>query len=268
MRCRCWLGCLLAIVASLLGVGSSVLAAQQQSNSQALQLLQRALAALEGRTAISDVLLTGVARRIAGSEDETGSATLEATAIGQSSMSLGLSSGPLKITRNQSGTARAGQWFGADGAAHSIAEHNLVTPASWFYPEFALRATALSGAYVVTYVGEETTNGKMVYHIQVYKQSSEPPLVAYLESRLSQMDVFLDANTLLPVALGFNEHPDNNAEVDIPTKVEFSDYRSADNGAAVPYHVQKYVNNNLVLDLQLETVKFNTGVAVGSSNTQ
>ena len=84
----------------------------------------------------------------------------------------------------------------------------------------------------------------------------------------SSGDVFLDGNTLLPVALSFNEHPDNNAEADIPTRVEFSDYRSADNGATVPYHVQKYVNNNLVLDLQLDTVKFNTGVALGSSNPQ
>jgi hypothetical protein len=49
------------------------------SDPQAVALIQKALAALTGGAPVTDVTLTGTARRIAGSDDETGTATLKAT---------------------------------------------------------------------------------------------------------------------------------------------------------------------------------------------
>jgi hypothetical protein len=241
---------------------------KQQVDPQALQLLQRALGVLEGRTAINDVVFTGTARRIAGSEDDTGSASLEATASGESSENVNLSSGTLKNIRTKSNGIPSGIWSGRDGVPHSISEHNLAAPACWFYPTLNLSAIVSNNAYVLSYLGEETLNGKTTYHIEAQKQIGETPVIADLERRLSRMDVFLDAATLLPVGLVFNEHPDDDARVDIPVRVEFSDYRSSENGAEVPFHVQKYINNSLVLDLSLEKVKFNTGLAISNPGIQ
>ena len=53
-----------------------------QRDPQAFALLQRAYALLSGGQAISDVTLTGTARRIVGSDDESGVAVFKAFASG------------------------------------------------------------------------------------------------------------------------------------------------------------------------------------------
>jgi hypothetical protein len=78
-------------------------AAPQQINSaapQAPQILQQALAALNGNTANKDVTLTGSVQYIAGSDDETGTATLKALATAASRVDLSLSSGSRSEVRN------------------------------------------------------------------------------------------------------------------------------------------------------------------------
>jgi hypothetical protein len=100
--------------------------------------------------------------------------------------------------------------------------------------------------YLVSRVGLETKDGISVTHPTVTQQFPEvPPEMTPLMQHLGQMDIFLDATTLLPVALDFNVHPDNNALLDIPVEIRFSGY-SAVNGIQVPLHIQKYLNDTLV----------------------
>lgn len=47
--------------------------------------------------------------------------------------------------------------------------------------------------------------------------------------------------------------------LDIPTEIHFSDYRTV-NGVPIPFHVQKYVNNSLTLDLQFQTAVLNNNL--------
>ncbi len=65
----------------------------QQTTAASSITLQSALAALSPNIAISDVSLTGSIRRIAGSDDESGSATLKALSSGDARCDLSLSSG-------------------------------------------------------------------------------------------------------------------------------------------------------------------------------
>ena len=74
------------------------------------------------------------------------------------------------------------------------------------------------------------------------------------------MDFYLDPQTLLPLVITFNEHPDADSMTDIAVQVLFSDYRSA-NGATVPFHIQRFVNNTLILDIQLASSTINSGIA-------
>jgi hypothetical protein len=57
----------------------------------------------------------------------------------------------------------------------------------------------------------------------------------------------------------FSIHPDNNELVDIPIEVSFADYQVV-SGVQVPLHVQKLLNNGLVLDLQFQNVTLNSGL--------
>jgi hypothetical protein len=266
------------------------------SDPRAVALVQRSLGALIGSASVNDVTLTGTVQRVAGSDDDTGTATLTATVGGDSKISLNLPSGLRSEIRNSAGTplpgalppgvpasaAQAlqsvGAWSGPDGALHPIVSHNLMNDAAWFFPALTL-ANLASQNYVVSYIGQETINGQSVVHLSSSRQivvssgsSINPPgppgmsLTSFMQ-QLSQMEIYLDPTTSLPVALAFNAHPDGNALVDIPTQVEFSNYQKTA-GVQVPLHVQKYLNNNLVLDLQFTNATLNSGLSASAFQLQ
>ena len=69
----------------------SLLSAQQAApvtTPQAFAILQRALSALNAQQPLTDITLTASARRIAGSDDESGTATIKALASGASRLDL------------------------------------------------------------------------------------------------------------------------------------------------------------------------------------
>jgi len=111
-------------------------------------------------------------------------------------------------------------------------------------------------------------NGQAVDHVRVWQEPSiQTPSVIPTLRHLSQMDLYLDSTTALPVALTFNIHPDNNMGLDIPVEIHFSDYRPI-SGVQVPFSVQKNLNNSLVLDLQFQTAIINSGLTANSFNIQ
>jgi len=88
-----------------------------------------------------------------------------------------------------------------------------------------------------------------------------PSEAAATFQRLSQMDLFLDPSTHLPVALAFNIHPDNNLLLDIPVEIRLSDYRAV-NGVKVPFHIERYINGTLQLEITVANVVLNPGLSV------
>lgn len=294
-----------AIVCSFL---SSALFAQQatsvttlpgNSDPQAIALLQKSLAALTHGESVTDVTLTGTAHRIAGSDDETGTVTLEATSAGDSRVELSFSSGNRIEIRNHSAfplpgalpstmpasvaqmPQPVGAWSGPDGILHGMASHNLMTDAAWFFPALALERLAASKTYVLSYFGQETHNGAVLLHVSAMQQFAQntptatggntvgpnPSQLQELVEHLSQMDFYFDPNTLLPAALDFDQHPDGNALSDIPVEVRFSDYESV-NGIAAPMDIQKYVNYGLALDLQISDTAINSGLPASAFAVQ
>jgi hypothetical protein len=253
-----------------------VLSAQQSAtqtpqSSQAVAILQRSLGLLAGRTVISDVTLTGTARRVAGSDDETGSAILKALATGEARMDLGFSSGQNSEVWKNSGNlqgVQAGQWSGPDGKTHAMALHNLLTDSSWFFPAMTLNKYLSIPGYAISLIGEESLNGVAVEHISVSLLATAYPAdISAAFQRLSRTEMYLDSASGLPAAFAFNIHPDKDAILDIPVEIRFSDYRAV-NGAQVPFRVEKYLNNSLILDLQFDAVTLNTGVSVSNFQIQ
>ncbi len=250
----------LSFFAALLVTFTNSSASPQTSSAQATDLLRQSAAALTGRVTVSDVTLSGTARRIAGSDDDTGTAILKGLASGAGRTDLSLSSGQRSEVQNLSATAPAGSWSGPDGVAHVMAYHNLLSEPAWFFPAFAISRRLSGSGFVATYLGHETRNGQAVDHVSVSQTSPSRTSSKGLSfEHLSQVDFFLDSTTLLPSAIAFSIHPDDNALLDIPVEVRFSDYRPV-NGAQVPHHVQKFLNNSLLLDFQVESVTLNSGL--------
>jgi hypothetical protein len=141
-----------------------------------------------------------------------------------------------------------------------------MTDSSWFFPALTLSKLLISQSSVVTLVGQETRDGVSVVHLTASQQFLVPDVpveVATEMKHLSQMDIFLDSMTQLPVALAFNQHPDNDAGLDIPVEVRFSDYRAV-NGVQVPFHIQRYLNNSLILDIQAQAATLNSGLTASA----
>ena len=229
------------------------------SAPQPLSVLQQAYAAMAGTTAVNDVTLTGTAQRIAGSDDETGTVTYKAVP-GSSRLDLNLSKGTRSEIRGIGANGPGGNWIGPDGVVHEISSHNLLTDPGWFQV-FTLSNLISSTSAVLTNVGNETKNGVSVIHITSSKPNANaPPRAAQLWQHLSQIEIYLDASTLLPVALDFNTHPDNNALLDIPVEFRFSDYRPVGT-LNIPFHVQQSLNGSLFLDIQFQQASINSGLS-------
>jgi hypothetical protein len=232
--------------------------------TQAITLLQQAFTALSGGKSLSDATLSGTVQYIAGSDNETGTAVLKAIAAGASSVNFSVPSGTRSEIQNCSSMTPTGAWSGPDGVIHATALHNLFTGPAWFFPAFTIAQGVSASGYVATYVGAETHNGQAVQHVSLSQPSLLPAAPGAPSSvHLTQVDLFLDSTTLLPAAADFNIHPDNNALLDIPIEIRFSNYTPV-NGVQVPFHIQKYLNNTLVLDFHANSVVLNSGLSASS----
>jgi hypothetical protein len=223
---------------------------------QALTLIASSLKALTGGTAVNDVILQTSASYVAGSDEETGTATLTARGNQLSLVQLNLSGGARQETRN----GPAGAWSGPDGTAHSTAIHNCWTDASWFFPALTLEAIANSPLTNASYLGTDTSKGRPLLHLRVTRvPAGQAANVTALILGLSTMDIYFDPQSFLPVVLDFNTHPDTDANTNLPAEIQFGNFQSI-SGGLVPFRIQKYFQGSLLLDLAVTNVSLNSGV--------
>lgn len=253
---------LIVVVASLVAILCSIGSAQNQptSDSQALSYAAQAITALAGATTISDVTLTGSATWIAGADIETGPATLYAKGASESRSDLNLTAGMRTDIRNDTAGFPQGASSLSGGPLQAWALHNCWINASWFFPALSFLSTTSDPALVFSYIGQETRGSGIVQHIQVYRYlNGQKANTISLTRQVSTMDVYLDANSLLPVAYVFNTHPDDDATTNIPSEVDFSNYQSV-GGVQVPFHIQKFIQGSLAVDITVTGATFNSSL--------
>ena len=241
----------------LLSLSVSVQAQTPPSDPQALALAAQSVAAMTSGTTISDITLSGTVVRTVGSDQQSGTATLLAKGFGESRVDLNLSAGNRSEIHNVNGNPNEGNWIGPDGSVNAIALHNCFTDASWFFPALGtLGAGGGNPNVVLSYIGLENLGQFTLQHVHAYTYDPNLPAA----QQLSAIDFYLDQQTLLPQVVTFNEHPDSDQTIDIAVQIVFSDYRNS-NGAAIPFHIQRFVNNNLMLDIQLASATLNSGIS-------
>jgi len=236
--------------------------AQAPRDPRAVSLLNAAMTALSSGADIRDVTLTGTVTRTAGSQIETGTATLQAVGGVAGRIQMTLTDGPRSEVINQSQGALAGQWSGPDGSQHAMAQHNALVPAAWFFPALVLAAALNDPSVQLAYVGQEMKGAVAVEHIQFWRvipSRLSPDAAVKLFAHLTTADVYLTAANSLPVALDFNVHPDSNEKLDISVEIQYGGYQKI-NGILLPAHVQKFINNALLLDLNMASATVNSGL--------
>jgi len=251
------------ILSALIGAMTvSIAAMAQQTAPTAASYLQQSLVALTGQSVIQGLTLNGTAELVAGSTDETGSFNASCAVSGSSQLQLQLSTATHTENRQITNGASAGNWVDSQGKQHAMAGHNLLTPESWFCPNIALARVLQNTSLTIQFVGNESKNGISVAHFTIAAPTADNTGPNLLIAHLTGTDLFLDLATLRPVALDFNVHPDNDALVDIPVEIRFSNYTSV-GGVWFPFTVEKYVNSTLALNLQVGSV---SAAAAASTN--
>lgn len=257
---------------------SSTLSQQQPTSpvratmdAQSVALIPKVLAALNGTVAVTDVTLTGTATRTSGSDTETGPITLKALGPYDSRVDLVTGSGTYTEVRSAVPPgAPQGYTVGLDGVKHKIAGHNTQTDAAWFFPVFSSLIKTSNPQLTISYVGTEVKDGTSLAHLHFICRfpPPAPALTAKLPKnfvshaeQLTAVDVYIDPSSYLPSVLAFNTHPDNNALIDIPVEIHFTDYQKSANGVEVPLHIQKLVNGTLYLDVTIQSANVNTGLS-------
>ena len=126
-------------------------------------------------------------------------------------------------------------------------------PVAWFLPEVSLFSAQQPSTGTLS---AEAENGSPTLH---WAMSPSPGIsAALLESLplLGSYDLHIDPASNLPSSLSYFVHPDDNAGINIPVVVDYSDYRSI-NGVSIPFHVQRYLNGTLFLDIALSNAEVN-----------
>jgi len=250
---KCWL-ILLFTISTVAGLATAQ--NTPTSDPQALSMAAQTVASLSGGLAISDLTLSGNASWVAGSDKESGTVTLLAKGFSESRVDLNLSGGTRSEIRNANGSLNAGNWIGIDGVSHAISPHNCLTDATWFFPALGtLAAVKASSSLVLSYIGLENVQQTSLQHIRSQTYNTSWPAA----KQLSAIDFYLDSQTFLPTVVTFSEHPDHDETVNIAVEVMFSDYRNV-SGATIPFHIQRYVNNSLALDIQVTSAIVNSGI--------
>jgi hypothetical protein len=227
-------------------------------DAQAIAYAAQAFAALTGPTTIIDVTLTGNVTWTAGSQIQTGTATLLASGTGESRIDLSLVGGTRTEIRDASTGVPAGKWIVSNEKPGKISFHNCLTDAAWFFPALSSLSQAANPKFIFSYVGPEEHNGVTSQHILSY-QLAPPSLKNSPSPKLSKMDFYLDATSFLPVAVAFNAHTDRDMNTNVPVEIRYGAYQIVD-GHSVPFHIQQLLNGTVLLDINITNVSFNTGL--------
>jgi len=272
------LTCLVAPAALLAQESGSTITSGPQT-PQAATILQQSVANLMGATPITDITLTGSITVAFRSVVQSGTVKLIATAAGQSEVASSFSSGTGIEIRDISTGSPTLTVIQADGTKYSVTTQSALSPnPSWFFPAFILSQALLEPFYTSSYIGLETRNGDAVQHVAVWPASTNSSFSGIVTA-LTRHDIYLDASSLLPVAITFNAHPYDAANPDtvlIPYRgnpvdhleeVDFSDYQAVQ-GHAVALHIHTLINlvaGPLVTDIQISSVELNTGATISAN---
>lgn len=215
-----------------------------QSSVQATKLASASLQAAVGATVLTDATLQGTVNYTAGSDEESGSFTLEVKGNQESKLALFLSGGGTTETRQ----AQAGEWVDAEGVQHAMAPHNCLVDASTLFPTFSVWGVLNDPQVTATHLARTLRDGVTVDHLQLTHifPGQSPGMTAEIQA-LSRVDIYLDAATHLPIAIEFNIHPDKDLNINIPVEIQFSGYQKL-RGITVATRVQKFIQRTLTLD--------------------
>jgi hypothetical protein len=197
------------------------------------------------------LVLNGTFMSTEGSLTQSGNANFTVGSDGTFLINLSRSVGAISESRTVSYGIPACTWTDQNGVVHNSAPLNCLPPA-WFFPGLTLLSTA-SDPSLPAWTPSSYSSDSLGNHLRF--QFLIPSLDGAREDPqlLSPFDLVLAPGTYLPQYAFFTIHPDNpGVHADIPVEIAYSNYQSI-SGVMIPFHIQRFVNGSLVLDLTIAT---------------
>lgn len=142
------------------------------------------------------------------------------------------------------------------GALHAAWISNI-----WLAPPLAISRVLQYPEYRFAYKGRQTLDGKSVEQITVFiDDTSQDSESEALTSKLSKVDVYLDATTLLPSKVSYNVYSDKSFAESIPLELRYSNFATS-NGVLVPRNITAYFNYGPWRLYQASSLQINAGIA-------
>jgi hypothetical protein len=232
--------------------GPGVEGTVSQAPASTAQNLTAALNAFAGSQTLTSVTLTGSVERTAGSTHETGTVTLLAKSDGSGRIDFALNDG--SSSQIFANFQNVGDCTSIDksGVSHSTTSHNCLGAGLWFLPQIVFpNALAQTDLDILTDSKQPTAVLLRSKHVDRPKSR----LLAKLTS-VGDRWLYFDPNTQYLSKCVFNSHPEDNALFDVEHEVVFSDYRVIQ-GVVLPFHIQHYVQNQLLLDITVSGAAIN-----------
>jgi hypothetical protein len=221
----------------------------------AIAVLRQSLAAMGAQNvaSIQDTLIHATTTPAPNTGGETGAVTI--TTKGARLIRFDGSGG----TKNSSVIFTMGRefrsgdkgWLAAPGANsnHKRIEH---------LPTLLLAYEIVRGDLSAVYVGEETIAARTVHHIRLARVSQRGDSMDAILTGATQLEVFIDAQTLLVTKITFPQSSEIDWRVSFPVEIYYDQYQTV-SGIAVPYHQRYLFNGQPVHQLQITSVAVNQG---------
>jgi len=205
-----------------------------------------------------DITLTGKVDYAAGATHDLGTITLKAAKGGSTSVVIERPSEKLKEMRTHPDEGASGSWSDNRGS-HLVASQNLMIEPYWFEPELLLKAYIKTNSWQPQRDISDTQHGPSRRRITMARQmpGNQPQFDAL--TRQSSTEIALDPDTLWPRELTFKEQYPSVRPTTATLHITYDDFQLVE-GHLIPFHIRRYLNGSLVLDIKISTVKINTGL--------
>ncbi|HKV78501.1 MAG TPA: hypothetical protein VJP02_10190 [Candidatus Sulfotelmatobacter sp.] len=147
----------------------------------------------------------------------------------------------------------------SDGTVQTLVNQHADNIVSLNFPFPELAAALADPSVSIKHLGLVTKDGKQVHVVRLQETFPAKSDPSGMRSKLNQRDFFFDPSTFAVIGIQDKVPLKGHFDPRIPHEVVFSDYRRV-NGILFPFSVMESIYGQRTFAMQLEQVRFNTGL--------